>query len=112
MQKLVYKYKVKAFENIDGITYTSKISNSYGMAIQEKGIDVSHHNGKIDWKKIKKSGVVLQWFSIGYGDSKKGGIKDKKFKYNMKNAKANGVEIGVYFYSYAVTIREAKNEAK
>ena len=110
--KLVYKYKVKAFENIDGRTYTSKISNSYGMAIQEKGIDVSHHNGKIDWKKIKKSGVDFAMIRIGYGDSKKGGIKDKKFKYNMKNAKANGVEIGVYFYSYADNIREAKKEAK
>ena len=110
--KLVYKYKVKAFENIDGITYTSKISNSYGMAIQEKGIDVSHHNGKIDWKKIKKSGVDFAMIRIGYGDSKKGGIKDKKFKYNMKNAKANGVEIGVYFYSYADNIREAKKESK
>ena len=64
--KLVYKYKVKAFENIDGITYTSKISNSYGMAIQEKGIDVSHHNGKIDWKKIKKSGVDFAMIRIGY----------------------------------------------
>lgn len=110
--KLVYKYKVKAFENIDGISYTSKISNSYGMAIQAKGIDVSHHNGKIDWKKIKKSGVDFAMIRIGYGDSKKGGIKDKKFKYNMKNAKANGVEIGVYFYSYADSIREAKKEAK
>lgn len=110
--KLVYKYKVKAFENIDGISYTSKISNSYGMAIQAKGIDVSHHNGKIDWKKIKKSGVDFAMIRIGYGDSKKGGIKDKKFKYNMKNAKANGVEIGVYFYSYADSIRESKKEAK
>lgn len=110
--KLVYKYKVKAFENIDGITYTSKISNSYGMAIQAKGIDVSHHNGKLDWKKIKKSGVDFAMIRIGYGDSKKGGIKDKNFKYNMKNAKANGVEIGVYFYSYADNIREAKKEAK
>ena len=50
------------------------------MAIQEKGIDVSHHNGKIDWKKIKKSGVDFAMIRIGYGDSKKGGIKDKKFK--------------------------------
>lgn len=109
--KLTYKYKIKVFENIDGVTYTSKMSDSYGIAIQAKGIDVSYHNGKIDWEKIKKSGVDFAMIRIGYGDDKHGGIEDRKFRYNMKKAKANGVEIGVYFYSYADNIREAKKEA-
>lgn len=64
-----------------------------------KGIDVSKHNGAIDWKKVKNDGVEFAIIRIGYGGSAP--VKDERFEENYKNAKANGLKIGTYLYSYA-----------
>ena len=74
-----------------------------------KGIDVSKHNGTIDWKKVKNDGVEFAIIRIGYGGSAP--VKDEKFEENYKNARANGVKVGVYIYSYADTLTDAKTEA-
>ena len=66
-----------------------------------KGIDVSKHNGKIDFKKVKDSGIEFVILRIGYGGSAP--VKDEKFEENYKNAQANGLLVGVYIYSYADT---------
>lgn len=73
-------------------------------------IDISYHNGTIDWKLLKRScdGVIIR---CGYGgDYTK--QDDKKFKSNIVNAIKNGFKIGVYLYSYAKDEVNAKNEAK
>ena len=64
-----------------------------------KGIDVSKHNGIIDWKKVKASGIEFAIIRIGYGGSAP--VKDERFEENYKNAKANGLKVGTYLYSYA-----------
>ncbi len=64
-----------------------------------KGIDVSKHNGTIDWKKVKNDGVEFAIIRIGYGGSVP--VKDEKFEENYKNAGANGLKVGTYLYSYA-----------
>lgn len=64
-----------------------------------KGIDVSKHQGIIDWKKVKEGGVEFAIIRIGYGGSVP--VKDEKFEENYKNAKANGLKVGTYLYSYA-----------
>ena len=64
-----------------------------------KGIDVSKHNGIIDWKKVKAGGVEFAILRIGYGGSAP--VKDERFEENYKNAGANGIKVGVYLYSYA-----------
>ena len=74
-----------------------------------KGIDVSKHNGTIDWKKVKNDGVEFAIIRIGYGGSAP--VKDEKFEENYKNARANGLDVGVYIYSYADTLNDAKIEA-
>lgn len=74
-----------------------------------KGIDVSKHNGTIDWKKVKNDGVEFAIIRIGYGGSAP--VKDEKFEENYKNARANGVKVGAYIYSYADTLTDAKIEA-
>lgn len=64
-----------------------------------KGIDVSKHNGTIDFKKVKDSGIKFVILRIGYGGSAP--VKDEKFEENYNNAKANGLLVGAYIYSYA-----------
>lgn len=105
-----YQYKVAAIETVEGIDYTSVYTTSANVG-DLKGIDVSYHNGVIDWKKVRKAGISFAMIRIGYGTTK-GGIVDSQLDYNYKNAKKNGVKVGLYFYSYADNVKEAKNEAK
>ncbi len=74
-----------------------------------KGIDVSVHNGDIDWKKVKADGIQFAILRAGYG--RKLSQKDARFEENYKNAKAAGIPVGAYWYSYAMTEDEAMVEA-
>lgn len=58
------------------------------------GIDVSHHNGKLDWKKIKESGVKFAYLKCTEGLS----FFDSRFIENVKGAKANGILVGAYHF--------------
>ena len=73
-----------------------------------KGIDVSKHQGKIDWKKVKASGVQFVIIRAGYGQNN----IDDRFKEYIKNALAVGLKVGVYWFSYAYTTGMAKKEAE
>ena len=75
-----------------------------------KGIDVSVHNGDIDWGKVKADGIDFAILRAGYGKLAK--QKDAKFEDNYKGAKAAGIPVGAYWYSYATTPDEAKLEAE
>lgn len=76
------------------------------------GIDVSSHNGKIDWNDVKND-ADFAFIRVGYRGYSKGEInKDKKADYNLKHAYKNGVAAGVYFYSQAVNEKEAEEEAE
>ena len=72
-----------------------------------KGIDVSTFQKEIDWKKVKSSGIKFAMIRGGFGRYE----KDEWFEKNYKNATANGVNVGVYHYSYADTVEKAKQEA-
>ena len=77
------------------------------------GIDVSSHQKNIDWKKVKEDGVefaILRLGYRGYGESGKIVI-DSSFEQNYKKAREQGIEIGVYFFSQAISIDEVKEEA-
>lgn len=73
------------------------------------GIDVSVHNGTIDWQKVKASGIDFAIIRAGYG--KLISQKDPNFEKNYAGAKAAGILAGAYWYSYAVTPAEAEQEA-
>jgi GH25 family lysozyme M1 (1,4-beta-N-acetylmuramidase) len=76
------------------------------------GIDVSYHNGKIDWKTVKDE-VDFAFIRVGFRGYDDGLIHlDSKAKYNLKNANKYEVPIGVYFYSQAINESEAEEEAK
>lgn len=76
--------------------------------MKRKGIDVSKHQGAIDWKKVKNDGIEFAILRIGYGGSVP--VKDEKFEENYTNAKANGLDVGVYIYSYADSESDVKKE--
>jgi GH25 family lysozyme M1 (1,4-beta-N-acetylmuramidase) len=77
------------------------------------GIDVSYHQGDIDWEKVKSSGVEFVYIRCGYrGYASEGALKeDSKFEEYYKGAKKAGLDVGVYFFAQAVNEREAKEEA-
>lgn len=70
-------------------------------------VDVSEHNGTLDWAKIKKAGIDAAIIRTGYGVSH----TDKQFYNNMDGAIAQGLKIGIYHFSYALNVDGAKNEA-
>lgn len=72
-----------------------------------KGIDVSKHNGTIDWVKVKNDGIKFVIIRGGYGNS----YVDPQFKVNIEGAIKNGIDVGVYWFSYATNESKAKEEA-
>lgn len=80
------------------------------MKLMKKGIDVSIHQGKIDWKKVKAAGIDFAIIRAGYG--REISQKDKRFEENYAGAKAAGIKVGAYWYSYADTVSRGEQEAK
>ena len=74
-----------------------------------KAIDVSKYQGKIDWGAVAASGVKQAMLRIGYG--RYDHQIDQTFEANYKAAKAAGVALGGYWYSYATTPEQARQEA-
>lgn len=74
-----------------------------------KGIDVSAHNGIIDWQKVKASGIKFAMLRAGYGSENPKQI-DKQFERNYSECKRLGISVGAYHYSYAFSEAQAKEE--
>ncbi|MDE7193667.1 MAG: glycoside hydrolase family 25 protein [Oscillospiraceae bacterium] len=78
-----------------------------------KGIDVSYAQGAIDWAKVKASGVDFAMIRASRGEVNGRSIaQDVTFEYNITQATANGIKVGVYHYLYASTVTEARKEAR
>lgn len=78
-----------------------------------RGIDVSEHQGEIDWEAVRESGVEFAMIRLGYSASYSGNMYlDKYFEANYEGAKAAGIEVGVYYFSQAINVEEAIEEAK
>ena len=76
------------------------------------GIDVSKFQGTIDWAQVAGTGIDFAMIRVGYRDSASGEIKpDTNAKFNMQEAEKNGIKVGAYFFSTAVTKDEAVEEA-
>ena len=86
--------------------------SKYSDCIKQWGIDVSYHNGIIDWEKAKADVIEFAIIRVAYRGYGNGKLKvDTQAFNNMKNANAAGVPIGVYIFSQAVSKAEAKQEA-
>lgn len=71
------------------------------------GIDVSEHNGAVNWPAAKKAGIGFAVIRTGYGTSH----TDYQWKNNIEGALAQGIPVGIYHFSYALTAAGAKAEA-
>ncbi|MEG0050857.1 MAG: SH3 domain-containing protein [Terrisporobacter sp.] len=96
-------YKI-SFNNKQGYVSSSHIA----LNPIQKGIDVSKWNGDINWSKVKASGVDYVIIRAGYGTS----TLDPYFKTNIQGAINAGLEVGVYWFSYATTPAKATMEAE
>ena len=78
------------------------------------GVDVSEHQGTIDWAAARADGVEFAIIRAGYRGYGEAGrlVEDPCFRANMEGALAAGVQVGVYFFSQAVTPEEAVEEAE
>ncbi len=73
-----------------------------------RGIDVSKHNGAVNWGQVAGTGINFTFIKVG---STKSGV-DPQFAANITGAQAAGLRTGVYLYSYAVTPEQAAEEAR
>lgn len=78
--------------------------------MEYRGIDVSKYQGDINFKKVKDSGVEFAIVRIGYGQYES--QKDEKFERNYEGFKEVNIPIGVYLYSYATSVVDARKEAE
>ena len=73
-----------------------------------KILDVSYHNGKVDWAKVKAAGYNAAILRAGFGLN----TVDERFHENARGALAAGLKIGIYWFSYAVSAAQGKQEAE
>ena len=104
--------KVTGEQVIQGVKYNFGSDGALSGGSGVLGIDVSKHNGNINWTEVKNSGVSFVIIRCGYRGSSTGAmIEDPKFKANIQGATAAGLKVGVYFFSQAVNRVEAVEEA-
>lgn len=83
-----------------------------GQVVSHKGIDVSSHQGEIDWEQVAADGVEFVFIRAvyrGYGSGKL--VEDEMFETNVEGALSAGLKVGVYVYSQAITEEELLEEA-
>ncbi len=85
-----------------------------GETISVKGVDVSKYQAEIDWNKVAADGVEFAIIRLGFrGMGSQGTCElDPYFKQNIEGATAAGVGVGVYFFTQATTVEEAREEAR
>ncbi|MCD7819833.1 MAG: lysozyme, partial [Lachnospiraceae bacterium] len=78
------------------------------------GIDVSYHQGEIDWQKVKDDGITFAFIRIGYRGYGERGLlcEDTKALEYIEEASQAGIDVGVYFFSQAINEEEALEEAE
>ncbi len=100
------EYRAEAFYYDDGLL-------RYEDGAHMVGIDVSVHQGVIDWQRVAQAGVEFAIIRAGYRGSTVGDLyEDEQFRYNLQEAQNAGVQVGIYFFSQALTPEEAVEEAK
>lgn len=78
-----------------------------------RGVDVSYHQNEIDWQKVKAAGYEVAIIQVGRRGYTKGGLaEDERFRENMQGAIDAGLRVGVYFFSQAINVQEAIEEAE
>ena len=120
--KTVKNFKLNVYEPVisnnnqasdENYNLFEEVKKTYKNKNNKVGIDISSYQGDIDFKKLKNAGVEFVMIRVGYTKGKNDKyILDKKFKQNILNANKYGIKAGVYFYSYADSLKSARRDAK
>lgn len=95
--------------DVDKLLSSGSVAETNQVTI---GIDVARYQGTIDWTQVAASGIDFAMVRVGYrADASREICADTNAKYNMQEAQKNGIKVGVYFFSTAVTEEEAREEA-
>lgn len=93
-----------------------ELRDDEGNVISRMGIDLSHHNndkGEIDWNQVKEAGIEFAMIRCGYRGVTQGSVEKDRFELdNIRGAASVGIDIGLYFYTQAITEAEAIEEAQ
>lgn len=83
-----------------------------GQVVSSVGVDVSDHQGQIDWNAVAQSGVEFAFVRVGRRGTTEGSLyADKRYRENIQQAQQAGLTVGAYFFSQATTEDEARQEA-
>ena len=96
----------------DNADFEGRAMHSMPKGATAQGIDVSEHNGTIDWQAVKDAGIDFAILRVGFVGDTSGGRLDYYFKRNVSECERLGIPYGVYLYSYARNEDEAKAEAR
>ena len=107
-----FKVKILSFLACATMLFVSSVTVFASGPVIHRGIDVSEWQGYIDWSRVKSSGIEFAMIRCGWSTGIDGPEIDQRFYENVRNAKAAGMPIGVYHYSYARTVDEARQEAE
>lgn len=106
-KKLVYPVR-----NEESKEYEGRITYSDDTVSIKHGVDVSKFQGDIDWKKVKNDGYEFTYIRAGYRGYEKGKLtEDEKFVDNIEGANEAGMDVGVYFFTEAISEAEGREEA-
>lgn len=99
----------------NGFTADSNLKyySENGKSASTEGIDVSSYSDDIDWKKVKESGIDFAMIRVGgrgYGENGEMYTDERALEY-INGAKAEGIKVGAYFFSQAISTEEAIEEA-
>ena len=100
--------------NTDNITMRNGYAfySENGENVSTLGVDISEFQGDIDWTQVKQAGIDFAFIRIGYRTYGDGIVTyDSAFQRNIEGAQAAGIKVGAYFYSQAITVEEAVDEA-
>lgn len=105
------EYDYSNLTDVDGIKSYSDKENGITSKL---GIDVSEFQGEIDWQQVKEFGIEFVIIRLGYRAYGETGelVLDAGFEQNIQSAADAGLEVGVYFFSQAISDEEAKEEAE
>lgn len=95
-----------------GLDEKGRVTYEYDGRQAKTGIDVSTHQKDVDWQAVAADGVSFAILRLGHRGYTEGGLfLDQTFEQNLQGALEAGLEVGVYFFSQAVTPEEAEEEA-
>lgn len=100
-------------ENVQVLENGQYVYREGEQIVSHRGIDVSKHQGAIDWAQVAADGVEFAFIRVGNRGYGTGAVVlDERFAENITGAVSNGIKAGVYFFSQAITEAEALEEAQ